>query len=86
MYPKSARYYDAIYAFKDYAKEAERLHTLVLEHKRSDGVRLLDVACGTGNHLEHLRDHYQVEGVDLDHDMHAIASHKSPIFPFTKVT
>ncbi|NIS79924.1 MAG: methyltransferase domain-containing protein [Anaerolineales bacterium] len=82
MYPKSARYYDTIYAFKDYAKEAECLHALILEHKRTDGVRLLDVACGTGNHLAYLKDHYNVEGIDVDGDMLTIARRKHPDLPF----
>jgi ubiquinone/menaquinone biosynthesis C-methylase UbiE len=82
MYSKSARYYDAIYAFKDYAKEAEHLHALILEHKRGDGVRLLDVACGTGNHLTHLNDHYEIEGVDLDEQMLEIARRKHPDVAF----
>lgn len=82
MYSKSARYYDAIYAFKDYAKEAERLHALISEHKRNDGVRLLDVACGTANHITHLNDQYEIEGVDLDEQMLEIARRKHPVVTF----
>jgi hypothetical protein len=35
MHEQSAQWYDAIYAFKDYTGEAERLHGGIREHKRS---------------------------------------------------
>jgi SAM-dependent methyltransferase len=39
---------------------------------------MLDVACGTGKHLELLRDRYDVEGMDLDAGMLAIARERLP--------
>ncbi|HEU0016071.1 MAG TPA: methyltransferase domain-containing protein [Longimicrobium sp.] len=65
-YARSAELYDAVYAWKDYAAEAEALHGIIQEHLRSGGNRLLDVACGSGRHLAHLAEHYRVAGVDLD--------------------
>lgn len=54
MFEKSAAFYDAVYSFKDYAAKAECLRTLI--EARSPGpTTLLDVACGTGKHLELLR-------------------------------
>ncbi|MBA2616521.1 MAG: class I SAM-dependent methyltransferase, partial [Actinobacteria bacterium] len=52
MYSRSARVYDALYStFKDFVAEAERVHELI--QSRKPGARtLLDVACGTGAHLE----------------------------------
>ena len=77
VYSRSARYYDAIYSRKDYAGEADRLHALV--QARSPGARtLLDVACGTGKHLELLRERYDVEGLDLDPTLLAIARERVP--------
>jgi SAM-dependent methyltransferase len=75
MYAKSAEIYDAIYEAigKDYAEEAERLHQLIQEHKRSSGNALLDVACGTGGHLEHLKRWYDVEGLDISPEMLKVA-------------
>lgn len=81
MFSESARFYDAIYSFKDYAAEAGRLRYLLTEHGHPDG-RLLDVACGTGEHLVHLRAHYQVEGLDLDPGMLDVARAKLPGTPF----
>jgi ubiquinone/menaquinone biosynthesis C-methylase UbiE len=79
-YTKTAAYYDALYAAagKDYASEARRVHELIQQHKRSPGSALLDVACGTGGHMAVLRQHYAIEGLDLDPDMLAIARHKYP--------
>lgn len=57
MYRREARLYDLEYAEKDYAGEAARLHELI-QARSPRGRTLLDVACGTGKHLEHLRAWY----------------------------
>ena len=82
MYQKSAVYYDAIYSFKNYQKEADKIHQLIQQHKRSSGRTLLDVACGTGGHLAFLRQHYEVEGLDVNPDMLKIARPKHPDMRF----
>ena len=51
------------------------------EHQRSEGTDLLDVACGTTRHLEYLKDRYKVEGLDLSHELLAIARQRHPDFP-----
>jgi SAM-dependent methyltransferase len=72
MFTNSAHIYDAVYSFKDYAAESERIHTLIEE--RSPGAStLLDVACGTGKHLEQLRAWYEVSGLDFDPKLLEIA-------------
>ena len=76
MYEKSAIYYDVIYSFKNYEKEAGKIHQLIQQHKRSPGRTLLDVACGTGGHLAFLPQHYEVEGLDVNPDMLKIARQK----------
>jgi ubiquinone/menaquinone biosynthesis C-methylase UbiE len=78
VYAKSARWYDAIYHAKDYAREALQLHELLERERRSRGDKLLDVACGTGAHLGYLRKHYSVEGLDVDPAMLAIACERHP--------
>jgi SAM-dependent methyltransferase len=73
VFSRSARIYDAIYAsIRDYPREAVQLDALIQE-RRPEAHTLLDVACGTGAHLEHLADRYEVEGLDLDGDMLAVA-------------
>jgi ubiquinone/menaquinone biosynthesis C-methylase UbiE len=78
MYRQLASYYDEIYHFKDYQKEAEKIETLIQQHKKSSGERLLDVACGTGNHIEYLKQHHTVEGLDSSSEMLRIARKKLP--------
>jgi SAM-dependent methyltransferase len=57
--------YDVVFASKDYAREAEEIHRIVQERAPSAS-SLLDVACGTGRHLECLQRWYEVEGLDRD--------------------
>ena len=75
MFTRSARFYDAIYSFKDYATETAKVDALIKERNPSART-LLDVACGTGKHLEYLRERYEVEGLDLDPTLLAIAAER----------
>ena len=80
MFTRSARIYDAIYGGKDYTAAARRVHEHV--QRLAPGARdLLDVGCGTGRHLEHLRDHYAVEGLDLSPELLAVARERLPGVP-----
>jgi SAM-dependent methyltransferase len=80
MFSRSARIYDAIYAsIRDYPTEAVELDRLIQE-RRPAARTLLDVACGTGAHLEHLRG-YEAEGLDLDPEMLAVARERLPNVP-----
>src|SRR5213594_5221232 len=78
MYGQLANYYDEIYHLKDYQKEAEKIETLIQQHKKSAGNYLLDVACGTGNHIAYLKQQYNVEAVDSSPEMLRIARKKHP--------
>lgn len=84
MFSKSAQYYDEIYAAvdKDYAGEANKAHEIIQKYKESAGKSLLDVACGTGVHAALLSKYYQVEGLDLDRKMLAVAKKKHPRIRF----
>lgn len=82
MFRHTARYYDRIYSFKDYEREAVLVHLIIQARKRSPGNRLLDVACGTGAHAGPLSRYYHVEGLDGDPEMLAIARRKLPQLPF----
>src|SRR5215213_4604167 len=77
-FTSSAAIYDAIYVGFDFATAADRLHTLIEQHKRTSGSTLLDVACGTGTYLTYLQERYDVEGVDLSEEMLEIARRKLP--------
>jgi ubiquinone/menaquinone biosynthesis C-methylase UbiE len=78
MYEKMAAIYDALYDFKDYDAEARTLLAIVGKHKRSEGNRLLDVACGTGKHIAYLKNDFDVMGIDLDSNMIDIARGRHP--------
>lgn len=80
MFSKSARFYDAIYSFKDYASESTAVRDMIVERK-PDAKTLLDVACGTGLHMEHLTERFDVEGLDLDADLLAVAKERLPDAP-----
>ncbi len=76
LYKKFAVYYDKIYKNVDYAGESEFINWAVEEHKNSKGCKLLDVACGTGNHAHILKNNFKVTGVDINDDMLKIARQK----------
>ena len=58
----SPELYDAIYHFKDYARECDRLRAVIDE--AVPGARtVLDVARGTGEHAKFLRQRYAVDGI-----------------------
>lgn len=73
MYTHSAAYYDAIYSFKDYREETDEL-LKVIAGRMPEARTVLDVACGTGKHMELLGARFDVAGVDLDKNMVALAN------------
>lgn len=85
-YISSAEFYDVIYtAMKDYKAESERAFAIAQEFSDAwswpwpQTTRLLDVACGTGLHLEHFRMMFShVEGLDLSENQLAIAKMRLP--------
>jgi ubiquinone/menaquinone biosynthesis C-methylase UbiE len=78
LYRDLARYYDLLYSFKDYRSEANRIFDLVPQYGKSDGDDLLDVACGTGRHLEYLQERFRCVGVDANREMLDVARQRLP--------
>jgi SAM-dependent methyltransferase len=76
LYVTLAQYYDYIYHWKDYPKEAAKIKRLIRRYKKSPGNSLLDVACGTGMHLNYLKDDFECIGVDRSPEMIAVARKK----------
>ncbi len=70
MFRGTAHVYDLIYEAigKDYGAESSQIRSLI-EQRKPEARTLLDVACGTGGHLRHLQETYEVTGVDLDPEM-----------------
>lgn len=77
MFDRTAELYDLFYEWKDYRAEAQRIRALVFERQRGAS-SLLDVACGTGSHLVHLREWFAAEGLDVDEGLLAVARAKLP--------
>jgi len=73
LHNQLAKYYDRVYSFKDYLDEAVRLQNLIIKYLESGGNSVLDVACGTGRHLKHLKDDFSCTGVDISKSMLKIA-------------
>ena len=78
MFDKSAHLYDLAYSFKDYASESEWVRNAI--HARVPQARsLLDVACGTGKHLEHLRGEFDCQGLDLNPEFVELAQQRTGV-------
>lgn len=82
LFSKLAPYYDLIYSFKDYQKESAEMINIIHRFKKSTGNSLLDVACGTGKHLQYLIDHFNCMGLDINPEMLKIAQSRFPNIPF----
>ena len=83
MFIDSPELYDAIYHFKDYARECDRLRSLINEIV--PGARtVLDVACGTGTHAKFLKHHYAVDGIDINENYLLAARLKNPSGNYTR--
>jgi ubiquinone/menaquinone biosynthesis C-methylase UbiE len=78
VFSKTARFYDKLYAKKDYAGEVQRLISLLGVQPDRNQMTLLDVACGTGLHIEHLVRHFHIEGLDICPELLEIARERVP--------
>ncbi|MFM6976262.1 MAG: class I SAM-dependent DNA methyltransferase [Sphingobacteriaceae bacterium] len=74
-----ASFYNLLYQDKDYAQEAAYVDRLISKQTAfAKPIRLLDLACGTGNHAFLLQDlGYEVNGSDISADMIEVASHRA---------
>jgi ubiquinone/menaquinone biosynthesis C-methylase UbiE len=75
-----AEIYDMVYRArgKDYRAEAKEITQLIRE-RRPDAESLLDVACGTGEHLLSLSEHFgHVEGLEISAGMLSVTRAKLP--------
>ncbi len=77
-----AAVYDAIYAWKDYPDEARTIRRLVRRYGPPPARTLLDVACGTGQHLESLSGSFDAMGLDVSESMLSVARGRLPRVPF----
>jgi len=78
-----AKYYDQIYLkSNDYKIESEFVHNMIKRFKGISSKTLLDVGCGTGEHLKYLSQHFHCRGLDINKDMIDTARAKVPYVKF----
>lgn len=69
QFVRYARYYDLLYADKDYPKEADYISRLCKRYS-PEAASILNIGCGTGRHDELIRAKgYSVSGVDRSEEM-----------------
>lgn len=78
LYNELAKYYDS-FNFSDYKKQAEFVVNIIKEYMPDDrNVKILDLACGTGEHIKILKKNFQISGLDLNEGMIKVAKEKNP--------
>jgi ubiquinone/menaquinone biosynthesis C-methylase UbiE len=84
-YRALAEIYDRLYSWKDYEKESRIVRKVVERWAAGRAARtLLDLACGTGNHLQYLSKWFECTGLDPSPQMLAVARRKVPAARFVR--
>lgn len=84
LYRELAKYYDLLYAWKNYKKDVDKINKLIAKYKKSEGKYLLDVACGTGQHLKYLQEKFFCMGIDVNQGILDVAKKKLKNVTFKK--
>jgi len=77
-YSKLAKFYDFLHHKKDYKQEVEFFTKIINKNKQVKGKKLLDLACGTGEHIKYFKKYFECEGLDINEEMINIAKEKNP--------
>jgi ubiquinone/menaquinone biosynthesis C-methylase UbiE len=77
VFTKSAAFYDVLYSFVDYGAAVREIRA-TLDREAPAASTLLDVGCGTGRHLELLRERYEAEGLDINRTLLEAARERCP--------
>lgn len=83
-YSQLAPIYDALFLAlgKDYLSESQKVNAYIQQYKKSSGNDLLDIGCGTGEHIKYLKNTYNVIGADISDEMLMLAKQKNPDVSF----
>ncbi len=84
LYKNLSKYYDSIYSWKNYKKESETITKLILKYKKTKGIKLLEVACGTGKHLQYFKSKFKCTGVDINQEVLSLAKKRIKNVTFKK--
>lgn len=76
MYETFSQFYDLLVDL-DYERYVE-----IIRKHIPKGVRVIDLACGTGQVIHMLKDEYTFVGADVSEDMLELAAHKNPEVDF----
>jgi len=75
LFSEYARYYNLLYADKDYGAEVEYVEAVLRGHTTLPLRRIIDIGSGTGNHdIPLARKGYAVDGIDRSAEMVNVAS------------
>jgi len=78
LYNELAKYYD-LFNFSNYKKQADFiLSTARKIFANKKNIKVLDLACGTGEHIKILKKFFQIEGRDLNAGMLKVSQKKNP--------
>ncbi len=74
-----SKYYDRIYLkVKDYQNESEVVKKIIKQFEKKPSKTLLDVGCGTGEHLKYLSRSFRCKGIDISKEMIEMCKAKVP--------
>lgn len=76
-YSSLAKYYDLLHNQKDYSWEANDFLKLINKYKKTEWNYLLDIACGTWNHISYFKEYFQCDGLDISKDLIDLAKQKN---------
>ncbi len=77
-YRERVEAYDLVHARKPYATESRRIRALIRRYAGPQASSMLDVACGTGRHLEQFARWFDCTGLDSSPAMLAAARRRLP--------
>src|SRR3990167_10492121 len=80
-----AKYYDLIYSWKNYKDESDKIKSLIKKHIKSSSNELLEIACGTGKHIQYLKNDFSVLATDMNKDMLTVAKKNFPSVKFKQL-
>jgi len=64
------KYYDEIYLRrKDYKSESEVIKSIIKQFEKKPSKTLLDVGCGSGEHVKYLSRNFRCKGIDINKEM-----------------
>lgn len=81
-YNKLSKYYDMLHNEKDYKSECDYFSNVIFKNKESKKNNLLDLACGTWEHIKFLKKDFDCEWLDSSEEMIDIAKKKNPWINF----